>query len=525
MSGHARAAKMREATLNAWDARFWLSVPLPLAEVGSRLNASEADYLDRLLELFEDATALATALALARITACGSASESFDAFLKEHLARPALGTRIGLLMRLEQAFPRISGWDFEAHAREFGELFALGRVDAPRTPRLRDVFGALTTIRNDGAHRRLSATDRRALARVVEQAVFSLIRENRSLHQPLLFVYQARLTSEGHTEITALSLNGPAIASYRRGRWQPAGTQRVLPERVYLGTPEALIDAHPFIVLSDERVFVLDQLRGASPVLRHFFSREALDESLEHEWRSRFGHPPEPRPRAPETFVLRRRLIAPYLAFGCSAFALFTAAALALAGVLVGSRGSEEESAQAVAAARQPVVEAPRCRGQLPPSTAFVERLPQLFSGAPIGWGSKPSELEAACSGAKPTPFGDCRDELVEIRAGRWPGALDFPGHRSTVFAFHRQDGLFEIMVYSDSTSAELKRVLEGRLGPRHWARGNRGFWEYERGGERVSIKVTGLGRGHPAGTSAIRMIRVQVAARYSEERRALCTE
>ncbi|MCA9604854.1 MAG: hypothetical protein KC619_04645, partial [Myxococcales bacterium] len=54
------------ATLNGLDLRFWGEMPLPLAEVGTRLDAVKADYLDALLALAENAITLAGAIGLAQ---------------------------------------------------------------------------------------------------------------------------------------------------------------------------------------------------------------------------------------------------------------------------------------------------------------------------------------------------------------------------------------------------------------------------------------------------------------------------
>ena len=285
----------REATLNAWDAQLWLQIPVALAEVGSRLNASNADYLGRLLELLEDAVALATALALARLTAERPLSDSLQRAAREQLERPSLGKRLALLSQIHAEHPGAAGWDLDSAAEDCDGLFALGRGGSPRRPRIRDVFDTLTTIRNDEAHRRLAQARREEVARAVERAVFNLVRSNVGFHQRILLVEEVRVISPSEREITARSLSGPGATSYRRGHWQPVGAQQVLPNRVYLGDTDALVDAHPFLVCRGERLYVLGQLRSSRPVRRHFSSREELKESLATAWSARF-----PEPQAPD---------------------------------------------------------------------------------------------------------------------------------------------------------------------------------------------------------------------------------
>lgn len=531
---------MREATLNAWDAQFWLQLPLPLAEVGTRLNASQADYLDRLLELLEDAVALATALALARITARRGATEWLSQAMHEHLARPALGTRIRFLWEIERAFPGTSGWHFDAPAQGLAELFAIGRGQVPRVPRLRDALDALTTIRNDGAHRRLGGDKRRAFTRVVEHAVFNLIRENRGFQQRILFVGEVRITPDGRTEFTARSLNGPGITSYRRGHWQPAGAQRVLPARVYLGDTEALIDAEPFLVLRDERVFVLDQIQRSGPTLRHFHSRERLQEPPLDSWRASVGgtaraaHRPvtlapsrssPPASSAPE--VKRRSHRSMGLALVGCAGALLLSVLLVSAWAMYGltSEPSASREDRAIAGApmmSSPRVEPARCRGRLS-GLERADSLPQLFSGAPIRWGSRVSELEAACDDAPLAPAASCLRPILDLRSAPWLPGLPIPQRARSTLAFHSELGFFEVMAYSNARSGELLNAVQSQLGPPHRSEGPHRFWEYPQEAPTARVKVSPLAEGHREGRSAIKVVHLLISARYWAQRRVLC--
>lgn len=512
-------------TLNAWDAQLWLPIPLPLAEVGSRLNAAGADYLDRLIELAEDAIALASALALARIAARGARSAGLTDALSGHLRQPSLGKRIVLLTLLEREVAGCTGWDLDADASDLEPIFDVHRGSRPRRITVASVFGALTTIRNDDAHRRMSPEDRVAIARVVESVVLGLIRRNRRFPERLLLVEQARLTANGETELTARTLNGPFAASYRRGAWLPVGDARVLPGRVYLRSEAGeMTDVHPFVVARGERVFVLDQLRSSGPVLRHFASRSVLDGSVASDWAERWAaHDPvvdasasaEALASAVSTAALRPRSTWTLPALGFGVVGLLAGALVCAVAVLVTVRVSRTEVGS-VAGMDSRDEEAP----PVPSVEALADRLPRLFSGVDLRWSAQVTELEAARG---PVPvfeaFPECARTLVDMREATWPGELALPQRTHTTLAFHRERGLFEVMVYSDADVGDLQRVIERELGAPH-RMAPLPIWEYGSGERRVRVRVS---RPRALGRSSIKVFRVHESDHYSEERRRLC--
>ncbi len=550
-----------ELTLNAWDAQFWMQLPLPLAEVGSRLAAAQSDYLDRLLKLLEDAVALTTALALVRLTADRAASRSTLEGAARDLVQPSLGKRIALLLQLERAVPGSSGWDLQAPAPDFADLFgALTRPHAaPRAPCVRDVLEALTQIRNDDAHRRLPSEGRLHLARIVERAVFNLIRRNRALYERLLHVDEVRTLASGDAVMTATSLNGPTATSYRRGNWQPTGPRTLRPERIYLGEPGDLIDAHPFLVMRGGQVFVLDEVRRSGPILRNFLSRARLDDDLHREWAARWPEcaaataspagaddgatvvdpvppltaDPVPTESARHDSVDGRSRVLLVASAGALALGMLVILAVVVTVTALHSPAGEDDAQRPTAMSTDAPVrvgegvraaEGPRCRARDITRMPLVEALPQIFSGAPIGWGSRAADLESACG---PTPphasFSACRASLVDMRSPPWgPTGIVIPHRSLTTLAFHRGLGLFEVMVFSSADVNTLAAAVAARLGPHHRQEGSFRFWEYPRDAPIVRIKVAALPAHHTQGRSAVKVHLLSVSARYSNESRAL---
>lgn len=516
-------------TLNGMDLRFWGAVPLPLAEVGAQLHAVRADYFGKLLELAEDAVTLAGALGLARLPESVSGERARAAVLLEE---PAFGTRVELLWRLERAQPGLTGWDPEQVAGELRELIVLVNPGSvPRQPRIRDVLDAIVKLRNDAAHRRLVQENRADAGHLLERAVFALIRDNVVFRELLFWVEQVHKTPAGGHELTACSLQGPAMSRYRRGHWQPTDAQ-VQPHRVMRGDPAAPEDLHPLVVVNDHQVYVLDAVTKTGPALRRFATREMLDPTPPlgeawAEWRSPAVLLP---PAAPPRRSIPRVATSPGggptrspLLLALAAAGIFLVGALVVA-ISWASSGDDAPPATELAGALTAPSRAAACPVAARPGIPTEQDLPRLLTGAPLHWGANVGELETACGALPPSPFPTCLAGIVDVRETSWEPTLRIPQRTRTTLAFHRSRGLFEVMVYSRAGPAALAAVLAQRLGPVHRMEGPHRFWEYPVGSPEptIRVKVSGLRASSELGRSAIKLHYPPTSAVYRAERRAL---
>lgn len=270
-------------------------------------------------------------------------------------------------------------------------------------------------------------------------------------------------------------------------------------------------------------------------MLRHFYSREELPDPPLDSWQARFGaavpaphHPVAPAPSSPSVPVpvsdvpgLKRWSPGGLglAAAGCASALMLSVLVTAWA---VYGLGSEDASAPQEGGVGAGPNEHTRCTAALS-GLELADSLPQLFSGAPIRWGSRVSELEAACEDAPPAYAASCLQPILDLRAGPWQPHLPIPHRNRSTLAFHREHGFFEVMVYSNAASGELLSVVQSRLGPPHRSEGPHQFWEYPRHSPTVRVKVSPLVQGHREGRSAIKAVHVPVSTRYWEERRVLC--
>ncbi len=399
----------------------------------------------------------------------------------------------------------------------------------------------MTTIRNDVAHRRLDPEDRARVGGVLEHVVFGLLQRNRRFPERLLRVDQVRVTASGETEIVARSLNGSAAGSYRRGSWLAVrAPAQPRPGTVCLKLGEdELIDTGPFLVADEARVYVLDQVVRGRPVLRHFDSRAVLERSLSAEWAARWpspdtvldaSPPPLDRPRpsavahaAPSiSDALPRLPTSTPRAWIAAGGVVLAGAALACIGGVVSlalsGRGEPWDDAS-LPAAKEPTRGAASPRGAT--QALSGDTLPRLFSGAPLAWGSRVTELETV-RGAVPTfaPFPECARTLVDIRESTWPAELELPERVRTTLAFHGELGLFEVMTYSNAEFTTLAATVAARLGPPHRRDHRRSVWEYPADSDLVRVAVS---RPRVLGRSSVRVYRVAVCEAYGAARRAAC--
>ncbi len=496
-----------EHTLNAWDSQFWLHLPLPLAEVGAQLQAARADYLTSLLRLAEDALALAGAMGLARAVAHGVLISHAD--VAPCLENPSIGKRIELLRRLEEHAPGCTGWSLAAEAsdlRDFVEGAGSGSV--PRTIRVSDVLQTLASLRNDVVHGRFHGR----VEPVLEQAVLGLISRNVGFREPLLHITDVRVNERGDRELKAQSLSGPATSSYRRGHWQPT-FPHATPGGIGIGDPRAMVSAHPFLVVEEGRVFVLDEIKRGVPVLRHFGTRAelrgaALPLAEEAPAPVRAVDPPPPSARLPWVPVS--------LAGGC----LFLTTLGCVVGLLAWPRGgSSADPLNAPASLTAP------CPPHLGPGCVTANGLPHQLTGLTVLWGESVAEAERAHGALPPYPLSDCPARFADMREVRTPAPWRVPRERDTTVAFHHDRGLFEVMVFSDAPSAEVLEFVRAQLGPPHAVEDSHRTWDYPlQNGDLVRLKVSALRANHPLGRSAIKVHVLGVSRTYRDERqRAGC--
>jgi hypothetical protein len=517
-----------ETTLHGWDSRFWMKVPLPVAEVGARLHAGRDDYFEQLLKLAEDAVTMAGALALAR--ARSRWSPELAAQAAGWLVRPAFGPRAALLWALEAGLPGVTGWDPEEDASALGELIRLVNPGSmPRRPRLRHVFEALAKLRNDEVHRRLAQSQRSDAAALLELAVFHLVQRNDRFEELLLHADRVQRTPDGGQEVMARALNGQAIATYRRGDFART-TPDLLPAQVFFAPLERPVPVHPFVVLRNERVYVLDEIRASGPVLRHFASREPLEEDLREswdqawpQWRTPFAQPRSPHldaaaaspavadtaawsggpqppseagpvgaphalhapslrgpgPEAPPSVEARpvatpqavaapprrgRRGVLPVVTAIGCGGLLLAVAVLGGIGAWTWS-GGDEDAAPPPARAAVGAEPVSACPRAAAATAAIPEALPQIVTGAPIRWGSDRGEAERACGKTERFPFPECARQVAAMREATWSPGLDVPQVRHLTLAHHHERGFFEAMIYSDADADALARVVQQRLG------------------------------------------------------------
>ncbi|MBX3274769.1 MAG: hypothetical protein KF729_31175 [Sandaracinaceae bacterium] len=539
MRGPPREAP-RALTLTGADLELWSDLPLPLSELGLRLDAGQEDYFLRLLELVEDAVVLVVALSLVRLE---PRAASTRARALELSSRPSFGARVDLLWLLADGAPR--GWDPRASAESQRALIELVNPESvPRRPTVRDLFAAIVKLRNDSHHRRLGA--REEATRGLERAVFWLLRQCPALTERLYWVDEVRRTSEGTEELRAWSLWGPKMARFRRGQWQPT-RPGVVPGRVYHGELVDPVALHPFFVVRDERLYVLDEVKGAKGVLRHFASRQALEPpaSLGDVWPDveapRIATGDAGTRRAPVSLGVSRQTAGAAMASEWSDAVepplrrrrwpgAVLVAALVFATVLFVAVGSwrmrDDEPVVVPAPASGAIALSPgasTCPTAPGPERRPPAGLPHALTGAPLEWRAMPSALARACPATLVVDPGGCRTALVEIRSTTWAPAWPIPSHTGTHVAFHRTHGLFEVMVYSGVDVAELAAFAERRLGPPHRTEERGRVWEYPDdavGGE-TRLRVSPLAPGHSLGRSAIRLTHPPVAAIYAQEMRA----
>ena len=501
-----------EKTLNAWDSQFWLHVPLPLAEVGTRLQAAQADYLSSLLRLAEDAVALAGAMGLARATARGVHVPR--EILHRSLVQPSLGKRVELLRWLEAHAPGVTGWSLGAEAPDARELIvSVNPGSVPRRVGILDVFDALAKLRNDVAHRR-------AHGRVepeAERAILGLIARNTAFREPLVHVTEVRVDERGERMLKATSLNGPAASSYRRGHWQPT-LPDVVPGRVGIGEPRAVISAHPFLVYEEGSVYVLDEIRRDVPVLRSFATRAERRGAALPVGDPEISVAPARTPERPRTLPLLP-IFAPAGCLGAVALACVTLA-------LLGLEGTEAKTASPPPSL-DPVpsrLMARECPAAAAPRADLGNRLAYELSGIPMVWGQAAGVAEEACGALPSYPLDACASRFADLREVRTPAPWRVPLERDTTIAFHHQRGLFEVMVYSDAPAAELRAFVESRLGRAHGIEGSNHTWDYALDEDTVRLKVSPLRAGHSLGRSAIKAHVLGVSLAYRGER-ATCPD
>lgn len=319
------------------------------------------------------------------------------------------------------------------------------------------------------------------------------------------------------------------MTRYRRG-YRQTTRAILLPHRVVQGELDDPRDLHPFVVVRDGRVYVLDELRKTGPIYRHFASRDELDNppSLAPRWR-----PPTPvaadgpatvhvREITPAVVSPARGLLPVVGLFGAVALAVCgLIAALAITVVML---GPTEDSARRPTATG-PMAEAPvaACPVHARADIAVERDLPRLLSGAPVQWGTPASEVEQGCGALRRVPLPSCAADFVDIRATGWGPTLDIPSRRETQLAFHPTRGLFEVMVWSDADAEALAAAVEQRLGAPHRTERRHRFWSYPAGdgSPTTRLKVSPLPDGHARGRSAIRLHYPQTADAYAAEMRA----
>lgn len=510
---------------------LWRKMPLPIAELGVQLSVEDPGYFAQLLALSEVTLGLPVAIGMARCRHCQGWFEVAPQ-LRGLLHKSALGNRQQAVDLLDKLLPGACGWELRERS---GHLAGLVRATFPSestpAPTIRQGIAAIVRVRNAYAHPSAGASLSDDFLGFWEESLHALLEANRILKDgSFLWTEQVRKEASGGFSFIARSLDGPAPSAYRRGTAQPAA-EAMEPQHVYIALREGeWIDLHPFVVSDGAGAYVLTELQSSGAVLWRPATGErwAGDDGDEiraalADFESAATTPdrlatPHAVASSTDSSATGNRSATYGLAFlGVASGMIVLVVLLGLiAGYLLLSSDEEPETAAAGSSSREtePLAPAPEaCRVSVD-GEVTAANLPRFLSGADIAWGDEASEVDARCGPLDMTRGEVCTQDLIEWR--RLIHRTPFVPGRTVRMPFHRDEGLFEVLVDANASAEEMVERLEGRLGFAPRRQGRAEVWDLGAASIQVSVSKR-------TGNTVVKAWHEQRTGVYREDRKEVC--
>jgi hypothetical protein len=505
-------------TLHSLEGAFWGQLPLPVAEIGLKLQPGSTRYVGDVMALSWAALLTALWIDVSARRAKGLVVDG--SAIRRALDRASHGKVATLLHRM--ADPEVS-WDLTTRDDAFAGVC---RRQGLRDVRVRDAIEAVVAIRNRWAHHKLPAAEIDETADAMEQAVRKLLALHATLRAGRL-VYVDRVERRETEDVySAIALFGGLATPFRKGQFMPAPPG--LPQgRVFLRKEDtgALVSLHPFIHFdknAGDRCLLLTELRetsrGSEPawmrvgegksyptpaslteeVLALF---DANNSALPEDEPTAASAPPvrheeppwtaeaatsapkqlaveELAPSEAVSSVIARSSARPWAGRLATIIvvALCMSCVVLTAGAWLATNSSGAGAPVVALTENPPSRSAPPVCDVGPPQGRAMADLPAWLTGTDVRWGETTAAFDARCGAYRPTSNG------CSISAGRilTPAhASGLPGISMATAAFDTRamGGMFEVTVQSTAPPEQTEAAMVRAWGPPSSVRGPVRIW------------------------------------------------